>query len=205
MIDRVVAYVDGFNLYFGLKADGGRKHLWLDLQELVERLLLDNQELREAWYFTARVRDEPAAEERQAVYLDALASYCPKVRRVEGRFLERTRNCRECGARWTGYEEKETDVNIAVALVEDAVQDSYDTALLISGDSDLRPAIAAVRRLRPEKLIFAAFPPRRTSVGLMAAVDAYIRIGSDKIRNAQLPARIVTAGGITLERPEHWR
>jgi hypothetical protein len=32
MTDRVVAYVDGFNLYFGLKADRGRKHLWLDLR-----------------------------------------------------------------------------------------------------------------------------------------------------------------------------
>ena len=204
MTDRVVAYVDGFNLYFGLKADGGRRRLWLDLQSLVERLLLVDQDLREVWYFTARVRDDPAAEERQSVYLDALASYCPKVRRVEGRFQERPRNCRECGARWTGYEEKETDVNIAVALVEDAVRDSYDTALLISGDSDLRPAIAAVRRLRPEKRIVAVFPPRRNAVGLIAAVDAYIRIGSDKIRNAQLPAKIVTADGITLERPERW-
>jgi hypothetical protein len=35
-------------------------------------------------------------------------------------------------------------------------------------------------------------------------VDAYTRIGSDKIRNAQLPDKIVTADGITLERPEHW-
>ena len=150
MTERVVAYVDGFNLYFGLKADHGRRYLWLDLQSLVQRLLLANQELREVWYFTARVRDSPAAEARQAVYLDALATYCSKVRRVEGRFQERTRSCWECGAHWIGYEEKETDVNIAVALVEDAVQDAYDTALLISGDSDLRPAIAAVRRVRPE-------------------------------------------------------
>lgn len=171
---------------------------------LVGCLLLANQELREVWYFTARVRDNAAAEERQAVYLDALASYCPKVRRVEGRFQERTRSCRECGARWIGYEEKETDVNIAVALVEDAVRDAYDTALLISADSDLRPAIGTVRRLRPDKRIVAVFPPRRNAVGLIAAVDAYIRIGSGKIRNAQLPAKIVTAGGITLERPEHW-
>jgi hypothetical protein len=112
MTDRVDAYVDGFNLYFGLKADRGRKYLWLDLQSLVERLLLADQELREVWYFTARVRDNPAAEQRQAVCLDALASYCPKVRRVEGRFQERTRSCRECGARWIGYEEKETDVKL---------------------------------------------------------------------------------------------
>jgi len=60
------------------------------------------------------------------------------------------------------------------------------------------------RHLWPEKRIVAVFPPRRNSAGLIAAVDAYIRIGSDKIRNAQLPAEIVTANGITLERPEHW-
>jgi uncharacterized LabA/DUF88 family protein len=204
MTDRVVAYIDGFNLYYGMKADHGRKHLWLDLQSLVERLLRANQELREVQYFTARVRDDPEAEERQAVYLDALASYCPKVRRVEGRFQERTRRCRDCGARWIGCEEKETDVNIAVALVEGAVRNSYDTALLISGDSDMRPAVAAVKRLRSEKQIIAVFPPRRNAVGLIVAVDGYIRIGSDKIRKAQLPPKIVTAGGIILERPAHW-
>ena len=51
---------------------------------------------------------------------------------------------------------------------------------------------------------FVAFPPRRFSARLANGVDAYTRIGSDKIRNAQLPAKIVTAGGITLERPGHW-
>lgn len=33
-MNRVIAYIDGFNLYFGLKADHGRKYLWLDLQAL---------------------------------------------------------------------------------------------------------------------------------------------------------------------------
>jgi uncharacterized LabA/DUF88 family protein len=204
MTDRVVAYVDGFNLYFGLKADRGRKYLWLDLQVLVERLLRADQELRVVRYFTARVRDDRDAEKRQSIYLDALESYCPKVRRVERRFQELARSCRFCGYRWIGYEEKETDVNIAVTLVEDAVRDSYDTAFLISGDSDLRPAVAAVKRLRPEKRIVAVFPPHRSSVGLIAAVDAYIRIGPDKVRNAQLPPKIVTSGGIILARPAHW-
>jgi uncharacterized LabA/DUF88 family protein len=96
-------------------------------------------------------------------------------------------------------------VNIAVALVEDAVLDTYDTALLITADSDLCPAVAAVKRLRPAKRIIAAFPPRRNSVALIAAVDAYLRIGSDKVRNAQLPPKVVTAGGVILERPEYWR
>jgi len=204
MANRVVAYVDGFNLYFGLKSDQGRKHLWLDLQALAESLLLPDQELREVHYFTARVRDDPDGEVRQAVYLDALANHCGKVRRVEGRFQERTRSCRFCGARWIGYEEKETDVNIAIALMEGAVRDTYDTALLISGDSDLRPTIAAVKRLRPRKRIVAAFPPQRNSASLIRAVDGYVRIGRDKIRNAQLPSKIVAAGGVVLKRPEYW-
>jgi len=29
-------------------------------------------------------------------------------------------SCRQCGRAWTSYEEKETDVNIAVAFVPDA-------------------------------------------------------------------------------------
>jgi hypothetical protein len=36
---RVVAYVDGFNLYHGLKAKHGRRYLWLDLEALVTSLL----------------------------------------------------------------------------------------------------------------------------------------------------------------------
>lgn len=203
-MNRVVAYIDGFNLYFGLKADRGRKYLWLDLQALVESLLLPDQELREIRYFTARVRDDPDGGRRQSVYLDALASHCQKVSRVEGRFQQKNRSCASCGARWAGYEEKETDVNISAALIEDAVRDVYDTALLISGDTDLRPAVASVKRLRPRKLIFVGFPPQRYSARLAQVVDAYVRIGHDKVRNAQLPPEIVTKGGITLRRPVHW-
>lgn len=150
------------------------------------------------------MRDDPDGSRRQSVYLDALASHCEKVNRVEGRFQEKNRRCGSCGARWIGYEEKETDVNISAALIEDAVRDSYDTALLISGDTDLRPAIAAVKRLQPRKLIFVGFPPRRYSARLAQVVDAHARIGHDKVRNAQLPPKIVTKDGITLQRPEHW-
>ena len=67
------------------------------------------------------------------------------------------------------YEEKETDVNIAIAMLTDAVRDLYDTALLVSADSDLRPVVAAVKRLRTGKRIVAAFPPRRRSKGLGAS------------------------------------
>jgi uncharacterized LabA/DUF88 family protein len=199
-----MVYVDGFNLYYGLKAGYGRKYHWLDLQLLASSLLRPGQELRAVHYFTARAFNNSESEGRQVTYLDALASHSPKVRLIEGRFQEKPQGCLNCGARWTAYEEKETDVNIAIALLEDAVLDAYDVAFIISGDSDLRPAVAAVKRVNPGKKVIAAFPPRRHSKDLAQAVDAYVSISTTKVRNAQLPPKIVTAAGIILERPAHW-
>jgi hypothetical protein len=39
MNERVIAYIDGFNLYFGLKSTGWKKFYWLNLQSMVQNLL----------------------------------------------------------------------------------------------------------------------------------------------------------------------
>jgi uncharacterized LabA/DUF88 family protein len=187
-----------------LQARHGRKYLWLDLQALAASLLVPGQTLEQVTYFTARVRDDPNSEQRQSHYVDALVDHSPLVTVVNGRFQEKLRACRSCGGRWTVYEEKETDVNIASILIEDAVRDRYDSALLVSADSDLCPAIRAVKRLRPEKRVIAAFPPRRHSADLKRAVDGHLFIGVDKVRRAQLPATVVTRAGVRLDRPKHW-
>lgn len=201
---RVAAYIDGFNLYFGLKDKYARRYLWLDLQALSESLLRRGQTLAHVTYFTARVRGNADSQQRQSDYLDALVSHSPLVSVVDGRFQEKRRQCRQCGSSWTVFEEKETDVHIAVSLVEDGVQDRYDMALLISADSDLCPAIRAIKRLRPEKRIIAAFPPRRNSDDLKRAVDGYLYIGHAAIRHSQLPPHVTTPAGIVLSRPKHW-
>jgi len=36
---RVITYIDGFNLYFGLKSQGWERFLWLDVQALSRNLL----------------------------------------------------------------------------------------------------------------------------------------------------------------------
>jgi hypothetical protein len=87
-MNRVVAYVDGFNLYFGLKEGYGRRYHRLDLQRLVTDLLRPDQQLRAVQYFTARIRDDPEGGSRQSTYLDALANHSPLVRITEGRFKE---------------------------------------------------------------------------------------------------------------------
>jgi uncharacterized LabA/DUF88 family protein len=195
--------VDGFNLYFGLRAAHGRRWHWLDIERLAEKLLKPHQQLDQVNYFTARIRNEPEAQQRQSTYLDALTAHSKRLRITNGRYLAKRRHCRQCHATWTVYEEKETDVHIAVAITEDAALDRFDAALLISADSDLCPAIRAAKRIDPTKRIIVAFPPKRESYELEATADATIRIRADKLRQAQLPP-VVLANGVELHRPAHW-
>ena len=52
---RVIAYIDAFNLYFGLRESGLRRCYWLNLKALAESLLRSEQELVATKYFTARI------------------------------------------------------------------------------------------------------------------------------------------------------
>ncbi len=69
---RVIAYIDGFNLYFGLKSKGWRRYYWLDVQKLVHTLLRPDQDLAETKYFTSNITDNPDKKKRQRTYLEAL-------------------------------------------------------------------------------------------------------------------------------------
>ncbi|MEV4757412.1 NYN domain-containing protein [Micromonospora sp. NPDC049559] len=204
-MNRVIVYVDGFNLYHGLKDKHARKYHWLDLETLATSLLRPGQTLVQVRYFTARIRNQPASERRQNDYLSALAAHCPNIQIVEGRFQERLSICRSCHASWTTYEEKETDVNLALAIAQDAALDRFDTAILISGDADLRPALRVARELGGSKRIIVAFPPRRRSDALREEADACFTIGDAKIRNAQLPEKVMLKTGLLIERPAYWR
>jgi uncharacterized LabA/DUF88 family protein len=86
-----------------------------------------------------------------------------------------------------------------------AATDRWDTALLISGDSDLCPAVRSVHRLAPDKRVVAAFPPQRHSDELRRTVHAAFTIGLAKIRQSQLPATVTGADGVILRRPPYWQ
>jgi uncharacterized LabA/DUF88 family protein len=204
MATRIAIYVDGFNLYYGMKARSGRRFLWLDLQGLAGSLLRQGQTLTAVNYFTARVRNQPDSEARQTAYIDALTAHCPLLKVIDGRFQEKQRRCPNCGQVRRTFEEKETDVNIASALITDAVEDVFDTALLVTGDSDLCPAVRAVRQLRADKRIVAAFPPGRHSTELKQITHGHTFIGADKIRQAQLPYSVTTSIGVAITRPKYW-
>ena len=203
---RVAVYVDGFNLYYGLRSKDWRRYYWLDLRQLSAQLLKIGQQLVLVRYFTAGVFAEPQDPDkpvRQNIYLEALETL-PDFHIHKGYFVAKQQRCAACGAVWQTYEEKTTDVNIAVELLGDALDDGFDTAIVVSGDGDLAGPIREVRRRYPQKRIVVAFPPGRHSAGLRNAASAFFTIGRDALRDSQFPPQVTKADGYVLTRPQKW-
>ena len=152
MAERVIAYIDGFNLYFGLKDSGWKRYYRLDLYKLAENLIKPHQTLVTVKYFTSRVSSPPDKQKRQATYLEALASM-PNLAIIYGKYQTNVRRCPKCKSTEFIPSEKMTDVNIAVEMLGDAYENLFDTALLISADSDLSAPVAKVQALFPAKRV----------------------------------------------------
>lgn len=206
-VNRTVAYVDGFNLYFGLRRKGWRRYYWLDLAALARSLLKDYQSLQATHYFTARIRlngNNQADMHRQNRYLEALEARSSLFVHY-GHYLQKRRACRQCGAKWVDYEEKMTDVNIATQMLLDSFDNNFDTALVVSADSDLTTPVRRIRTRFDNKRIIVALPPGSQSISLVGVAHGYIHIGEEKLRRCQLPREVRRRDGYVLRRPEYWK
>ncbi|MFN8366938.1 MAG: NYN domain-containing protein [Candidatus Kapaibacterium sp.] len=201
--ERVIAYVDGFNLYFGIREAGFDNYRWLNVKLLVEKLLKPHQELILVKYFTSRVSNNPDKQKRQSTYIDAIESTGTKI--IYGNYQDGKIECNRCGHFWRAAKEKMTDVNIATAIMVDAFQDSYDMAMLISGDSDLTPPIKEVHKHFPNKRIFIAFPPKRHNSSMALVAKGSETIGRKKLSEAQFDEEVSSKTGFKLKRPTEWQ
>lgn len=200
----VICYIDGFNLYHGLRSKGWRKHYWLDLWALAERFLLQGQTLVEVVYCTTLIKGDPDGQKRQLTFIDALQAHRPGIKVVYGHYLAKQMRCFTCNSAYTRHEEKMTDVNIACHILTDAMDDRFEVALVLSGDSDLVPPVQMVRRRWPQKRVIAVFPPERYSDALKRACHGHTWVGEEKLRRSQLPVVVRTAAGLELRRPAEW-
>lgn len=212
----VVVYVDGFNLYNGLRRKHDHAYLWLDVFELAH-LMRQGDQILTVRYYTAIVKGEPDAARRQEIYLAALTAHRPAVVDVNrGHFKVKTfRSCRKCDSPWTcecdppkefkTYEEKLTDVALASAMVRDAAVGHGDITVLVSTDTDFQPAIRACLELAPARPILIACPPGRHSPreNFGGRVTAFA-IKEEHLAAAQLPDKVTAADGRIYIRPDKW-
>ncbi len=223
---RVMAYIDGFNFYCGSVKNRPR-YKWLDLVSFCRRLVAGD-DLVKVKYFTALVNEQgdPRRPVRQQAYWRALEAVNGAdfeiiygKFRTDARFYRIARfqdnpplgnngkplrnSATDSSICIMKSEEKATDVNLAVHLVNDAWLDLYDHALVISNDSDLTEALT-IATGRGKKIIIAnPFLWKRTGIASVFSRLGYEQrtITEKQLAACQLPDSIP---GTNIHKPAEW-
>lgn len=203
-MSRVISLIDGFNLYHAIDTFPNlRKYKWLNLRKLSECFIHKDDELRDIIYFSAYARWDPGKFNRHKIYIKALET--ANITVLLSEFRRTQKICKLCKKKYKTYEEKETDVHIAINLFQKAIDDKYDKALIISADSDLIPAIRAVKNTFPDKIIHIVIPIGRRAELLKQVADEYSKIKKEHLESCQFEDVIDISGVSILRRPVEWR
>ncbi len=211
---RAFVYIDGFNLYYGLKHYSdqyGRIYKWLDLAKLC-RALLPRDRVVQIRYFTALVTPRPNNPDqatRQQIYLRALQTL-PNLSIDYGHFLQTYPRMavHNPGPRQPRIieviktEEKGSDVNLATRLLCDGFANAYELAVIISNDSDLCLPIEVVRT--DLKLQVGVLNPTQGFSGaLYKRATFYKKVPEQLLAASQFPPMLADAQG-PISKPSNW-
>ncbi|WP_419940376.1 NYN domain-containing protein [Candidatus Palauibacter sp.] len=196
-------------MYYG--ALKGSSSKWLDLVALFEKVLQAHHRILAVKYFTARVSGTPADQskpQRQNLYLRALQRYRPEVEVYFGHFLShpvRAPLANPVGSQRTAEvirtEEKGSDVNLAVHLLNDGWLDAYDCAVVVTNDSDIAEAMRLVRKQLSKQIGLVTPGTKRPSRQLMEHANFSTRIRPNALQCSQLPDPIP---GTRIRKPALW-
>lgn len=229
---RVSFLVDGFNVYHSIR--DAEKHVpsrpqrWLDLRSFCQdyvRHFGRSAVLQEVYYFSAIARHLEASKPdiglRHQAYLDALKAAGVQVTLANFKWRDKHTPLKYCSFRIWSFrqpiripisgsviirhaEEKETDVAIACKLLELLHTDAADAIVLVSGDTDLLPAIGTARRLFPAARVAVLFPFRRHNAELKQAVAQSFKVRKEQYAAHQFPDPVALPSGAVIRKPPTW-
>ena len=105
-------------------------------------------------------------------------------------------------------EEKKTDVNIAVHMIKDAIYDKCDRFIVVSSDSDLVPAVKAVKFITPNKKVIVYIPTKHEVRGaakeLRDSSDRHKILPNNLLSKAQFPDQINDLKVGIIRKPTSW-
>lgn len=207
---KTMVYVDAFNLYYG--AVKSTPYKWLNLLELSKKLLRTENVIVGIKYFTAKVRprpDDPGQPTRQEIYFRALRTI-PKFQIFFGPYLSHVVWMPLANpvagekpfAQVIKTEEKGSDVNLASHLLVDAVDNVFDCAVIISGDSDLRAPVQLVQN-RFKKPVGVFNPQKIKCRALEQTARFYKHIRESALAASQFPPVLKDSQG-AFHKPASW-
>ena len=161
--ERAIVFVDGNNLHRGLKKCYGIDRLEL---ETFCRFIVEDRELRGIYY-----ADSNFIQQQNPQSYSLQQKYFSHIRSVKNLVFRRG----YYNARTQPPTEKKADVYLATDMVDLCYRDEFDVAYLVSGDTDLAPAVDVV--VGRGKLVINVYldHPQRSSYGLRAHCQGYFK------------------------------
>lgn len=210
---RTFIYIDGFNFYYGAVKDTPYK--WLDFKAFFQSLLQPHHQILSIKYFTALVSGKIDADQpiRQKTYIRALRKYIPEISIYYGQFNSHEKSfplvkpIKTASGKTIYYatviksEEKGSDVNLAVQLLNDARLDRFDCAIVVSNDGDLKEALRIVSEDLHKKIGLVTPWRRRPLYTLQQYCFFVARARKGLLASCQLPTPIP---GTTICKPASW-
>jgi len=212
-MNRVSFLIDGFNLYHSVKDAqidmNGTTTKWLNIRELCQSYLHHfgrNAQLGEIYYFSALAEHleatKPDVTARHRIFLRCLRE--TEININLNRFKKKEYHCPHCHKRVIRHEEKETDVAMATMVLGLFLEDRCDTVVLVTGDTDLIPAVKISNHLFPDRKIVFAFPYKRKNKELMQLCPGSFTINKKQYVNHQFPNPFRTKNGKEIAKPLSW-
>jgi len=211
-MNRIIFLIDGFNIYHStldIKRHTGYSTKWLDLASLCKsyiHLFGKDAKVEAIYYFSAIPyylgAQNPGKIKRHKNYIDCLESSGINIEL--GRFKEKYIFCDKCRSMVLKHEEKETDVKIAIKVVEVFLNDDCDTTVIVSGDTDLSSAIRKCRTLFHDKKIVFSFPYARKNKELASLSPGSFSINKKQYIKHQFPNPVILKDGRKIFKPTSW-
>lgn len=223
---KTIVYVDGYNLYHGRLKHTAYK--WLDLKAMAEALMLvqdPSTELMAVKFFTANIKTRLARRGDASMVAQTSYHNALKLSGVEvilgmftlekgsaPRYVEGVQANRDDRTLIWILGEKRTDVQIALSMYRDVAANRCEQIVLVTNDSDLAPALQAVREDYPAVRIGVVLPRQPSApgkegrlAGSLEEIADWTRhhLLDDELANHQFPARVPTKKKPILK-PVHW-
>ncbi len=219
---RTYVYVDGFNLFYGILKKSPYK--WLNLKKLCQNILREEYSIESINYYTARVSDtiNPGSSKRQQIYINALQTI-PELKVHYGNFIfhekylrkvERPKDSKKGNfhkapelltkeyALVLHPEEKGSDVKLATHLLNDAWNNRYDAAIVITNDTDLVEPMKLVLRERKKQVIVVNPTKNKVAGSIRKIKPTFVtQLSSKRLKEAQFPDNIPSTD---ITKPNEW-
>lgn len=211
---RAMFFVDGFNLYHSIervqKNEPPTQLKWLDLTALAKAHVYaagPHDVVVGVHYFTAYAEHlaltDPDKISRHRTYVRALTA--TGVVHHLGHFKPKQIWIEALGRYERIWQEKATDIGIVAEVFRQAARDSFDTAVIVSGDADYAPAVPVFHDLFPGKRLLFAFPFDRKNKELARAAPDSFSLSRESYARHQFPEAVRLPSGKFVVCPHAWR